>query len=242
MRRVLLFLFLLLSPLARADHASDLVKIHLEAIGGQKRIEALQTFRATGKVRLGAQEMETVVLAQAPNKVRIELKGGGANLVQAYDGSNPPWQYNDSEPGAHPRLIDGPAGREFADDADFIDPLITLAKQPGLAEYIGSRTVDGIKLEGLRVRRPGHTELELWLDARTYLLHTQFRNRSLGPGRSVRMESRFSEYRPLRGVMIPCRIRVMANGQALVETRLERLEANPPVEARQFTPASISAY
>jgi len=242
MRRAVLSLFLLLTPLARADHATDLVRIHLEAIGGLKRVEALRSLRATGKVKLAGQEMETVVLAQAPNKVRIELKGGGANLVQAYDGSNPPWQYNDSEPGAQPRPIDGAAGREFADDADFIDPLITLVGKPDSIEYLGTRAVDGVKLEGLRVRASGRTELELWLDSRTYLLHSQYRNRTIAPGRTVRMESLFSDYRPLRGVMIPCRIRVLASGKLLVETRLERLEPNPGLDPKQFTPASISAY
>jgi hypothetical protein len=205
-------------------------------------VEALKAMRATGTVRLGGQEMETMVLAQAPNKVRIELKGGGANLVQAYDGKNPPWQYNDSEPGAHPRQIEGAAGREFSDDADFIDPLISLASKPVAAEYLGSREADGVKLEGLRVREPGHTELELWLDSRTYLLHSQYRTRNLGPGRTVRMESQFSEYRMLRGVMIPCHIQVLAAGRLLVETHLARLEANPVIDEQQFTPASIKAY
>lgn len=67
---------------ARADRMDDIAAIHVEAIGGRARIEALGALRATGQVVTGGQRARFVLIAARPNRIQLETEAGGRTLVQ----------------------------------------------------------------------------------------------------------------------------------------------------------------
>ncbi|MCI0436242.1 MAG: hypothetical protein L0271_21755, partial [Gemmatimonadetes bacterium] len=87
-----LLLALTVSPLAaRDERAEEIARIHLEAIGGERRVEALQAMRATGHVFTSGTRVRFTLIAARPDRIRLETEGNGRTLVQASDGVEPPW-------------------------------------------------------------------------------------------------------------------------------------------------------
>ena len=70
----------------RADQAADIAQIHLEAIGGRQRIEALIGLRMSGVVVLGEKRVRFTMIAARPDRVRLETGDNGRTLVNASDG------------------------------------------------------------------------------------------------------------------------------------------------------------
>src|SRR3954470_22432430 len=118
------FVIFLVSTL-RADRAEDLMRIHIEAIGGRERIDALGSLRATGKVSFpGGKQVSFTLLAARPARVRIETQLAGRTLVQATDGREPPWEF---DTGAWPpvyRTMPEATAKTFLADAEFDDPFV----------------------------------------------------------------------------------------------------------------------
>ena len=49
------------------------------------------------------------------------------------------------------------------------------------------------------------------------------------------METRYGDFRPVAGVIVPFRISVYVGDRLLNETVIESVEANPPLEASVFS-------
>lgn len=77
-RSLIVLLLGTLLPGARADRIAEIMEIHVAAIGGRERIEALRSFRAEGHVlsATGAQ-VKFTMLAARPGQVRVETERGG---------------------------------------------------------------------------------------------------------------------------------------------------------------------
>lgn len=82
----LLTLFLALVGAARADSADDIARIHTEAIGGKQRMNLLRTLRARGLVNIGDRVLTFLLIAERPNRLRMETQAQGRRLIQGTDG------------------------------------------------------------------------------------------------------------------------------------------------------------
>ena len=55
---------------AQADPVADIIAIHIAAMGGASRIEALKALRATGEVTSGGKTVRFTLIAARPDRVR----------------------------------------------------------------------------------------------------------------------------------------------------------------------------
>ncbi|MDP3070734.1 MAG: hypothetical protein Q8N18_10615 [Opitutaceae bacterium] len=220
--------------LPAAESIAELSALHLAAMGGAERVAALRSLRATGEVEAGGKRLRFELLAARPDRVRLETTDQSRRVVQGTDGVEPAWE---AELGATPpRSVAMPAAaaRVFAADGEFDDPLIGGEARGYVIEEAGQIEVDGVNLNRLLVTRRLTESFWLLLDPKTYLIVRRVEHRATVLGRRVEVVTRYGDFRPVDGVLHAHRIEVVVDGQRAQLTRIDRIEANPPVEKEIF--------
>lgn len=220
---------------ARAMPMNDLIRIHAEALGGSQRIEALKALRASGHVVAGNQRLRFTMYAARPDQVRLETQSGARTLVQATDGKEPPWEFDTGTWPPRYRAMAESNVKTFTADAEFDDPLIAGAKRGYTFDYAGEVEVDDRKLLRVLVTRKMTETFSLLLDARSYLILLRVEQRQTIGGRPSQVVTRFDDFRPVEGVLMPHEITLMIDGKVSQQTKIERIDANPTITADTFT-------
>lgn len=224
---------LVCATVARADRMEEITRMHLEAIGGQKRVEALSSLRATGQVLIGGKRVRFTMTAARPNLLRLETENTGRTLVQGYDGKNEPWEFDTgSWPPRYRSLAEG-AQKTFIADAEFDDPLVGGAKRGFKLEYVDVVLEEGRPLLRVRVTRDAAT-YALLVDPNTYLIAWRVEERKTATGEETRILTYYDDYRAINGVLIAHRLSVVVNGKPSQQTAIERVDANPKHGADTF--------
>lgn len=218
---------------ASATYVEDMARVHLEAAGGHEAHAALRCLRATGVTRIGGQELHFILYAARPRNVRIETLGGNGTLVRAFDGLHAPWQKRDLV-GPPTRLARGTED-DFTAEAEF-DNLLYDTKARGIElEEAGTAEVNGRACLRILATVRLTEAYTLYLDEETMLVVRRDQRKSRA-GRTVVVETYYSDFRPVAGVMLPFRIRVQVGGKVASETEIAELIANPDTPPDFFTP------
>jgi hypothetical protein len=221
-------------PNALADRSDDVARIHLEALGGKERVAALAAMHATGAVVSRAGRVRFTMVAARPNRLRLETGSGNRTLVQATDGVNPSWEFDTGK--WPPRYQNMPEniGRTFATDAEFDDPLVGGKERGYTFEYSGETTVENRRLLRIQVSRPPGETFAVLIDEDTYLITMRVEKRAGGGGKSLQIQTRYDDYRPVEGVLLPHRITVVVDGEITQQTLIDDIDPNPPLTAETF--------
>lgn len=235
-----IFLFLAIATAGgaaetRAARDHELAQIHTEALGGRKRIEALSALRATGEVIAGGKRVRFTMIAARPDRIRLETEGGGRTLVQGTDGVEPPWEFDTGTWPPRYRDMAAANAATFKADAEFDDPLVSGEKRGYSIESAGEAEVDGRKLLRVLVSRKRAESFQLLLDPQSYLIILRVDQRQTAEGKPVLTVTRFDDFRPVSGVLLPHLVTMIVDGKATQTTRIDRIDPNPPTSADTFS-------
>lgn len=220
---------------AATDPLTDLARIHVEAIGGRQRIERLSALRATGHVTSGGKRVRFTLTAARPNRVRIETELGGRTLVQATDGKEPPWEFDTgSWPPRYQPMKDSVA-KTFIADAEFDDPLVAGEKRGYTFEPAGEIQANGKALRRVLVTRNLTETFSVLVDPDTYLMVARIEQRTSTAGRQLHIFTRYEDFRPVEGVLLPHEITVLMDGRITQQTKIDQITANPKLTDDTFT-------
>ena len=206
----------------------------MEVIGGKERIDALVGLHASGYVLTGGKKVRFTMIAVRPNRLRLETGAEGRSLVQASDGVDVPWKFNTSvwPPRYEPMGVT--EGRVFASDSEFDDPLVAGSARGFVCDYAGELEVAGRKVVRILVTRKLTDTFSLLVDAETYFIVARIEHRNSVGGRRVEIVTRYEDYRPVDGVLVPHKVAVLSDGKIMQHTVIENVEANPLVTAEIF--------
>lgn len=234
-RPLLVCLLVLCAGTARltADLAADLARISVEAAGGAAAHEALRGLRAVGVTRVGEREASFILYAERPARLRVESLGPNGSLVRAGDGVHAPWRKD--APRSPPRRLGREEEREFLFDADFDQPLHDFARRGISLDFAGDAVIDGRRVQKILAVVRFTEVVTLYIDEETRLLVRRDQTRRVR-GRETVIETHYSDFRPLAGVVLPWRVKTVADGRVLTETIIETMDANPPLPAGFFAP------
>lgn len=231
---------LAVAPL-RADEAADIARIHLEAIGGHARMSALVAMRVAGVVVIGEQRVKFTMIAARPDRVRLETENNGRTLVNATDGVEPPWEFDTGTWPPRYRVMSDAAARVFTADADFDDPLVAGPARGFTLEYGGKVEVEGRKLLRVLVTRKLTETFSVLVDEETYFIVLRVERRATVAGRMRQIVTRYADFRPVDGVLLPHRVTLEADGRTEQTMIMERIETNPAVTPEIFTRPKVAA-
>ena len=230
-----LCLCLLAAAAARADQAEDIAQIHLEAIGGRHRLETLTGLRMSGVVSMGAKRLQFTMIAARPNRVRLETAGDGRTYVNASDGVEPPWEFDTGTWPMRYRAMSEDAAKIFTADAEFDDPLVAGPARGFVLEYSGEVEMEGRKLLRVLVTRKLVETFTLLIDEETYFILLRVEERSTVGGRKRQIITRYDDFRPVDGVLLPHKITLTTDGRVEQETMIEKIETNTELTPETFT-------
>ena len=222
---------------ARADFADDLSRVHLEAMGGREAQAALVGLRATGVTHISGKEVSFILYAARPRSIRIETLGETGTLVRVFDGVHAPWQKSDLL--APPIRLAEAAEGDFVMEAEFDDLLYDFRARGIELEDAGRAEVAGRSCIRLLATVRLTESYTLYVDEET-LLVTRRDQRKTVRGRMAVVETYFSDFRPVAGVLQPFRIRVQSGDRVITETEISEVVANPGVPADFFAPPVAS--
>jgi len=118
--------------------------------------------------------------------------------------------------------------------ANIVGPLVHWKAKGHTVELLGKETVDGREAYKLKVTLSSGGEQMDFLDAETALLVRRDTTRTLG-GQQLELQTTFSDFRPVGGVVFPHLIRSSAKGRAdLLEIIVEEAELNMPLDDARF--------
>ncbi|AHF89977.1 hypothetical protein OPIT5_06830 [Opitutaceae bacterium TAV5] len=213
----------------------ELIRRHLQAIGGREAVSALRAIAVKGTIRFDgrAQHLQFNMWSARPNRVLIQTVTAERTLTEGYDGANPPWVL-DSREGA-PVDMKPASVRAFIADAEFDDILVASLDRNGISiDYAGEARVNGRPAARYLVTQNFTEVSHLFVDLET--LHIVRRDVSSRTNAfPIPVQNYYSDYKPVKGVMLPTRITQKQNGRIVYVVINEHIEANPPVDAVFFS-------
>jgi hypothetical protein len=239
MRRFLQSLLFLVALAARGagtdGPADELARIHIAAMGGAERIAALKALRATGQVFAAGRRVRFSFVAERPDHVRVETEAGGRTLVQASDGREPPWEFDTGRWPPHYDPMPEAVARTFLADAEFDDPIVAGARRGFALKLDGEADVDGTKLVRVVVTWKQKERFLLMVDPETYLIRLRVEQRANGAGKPVQVITRYGDFRPVNGVLLPYEVTVIIDGKITQQTKIDSIDPNPQISSETFS-------
>jgi outer membrane lipoprotein-sorting protein len=223
----------------QAQTADELVAKNLAAKGGVAKLKAVQGMRISGHVTLpsaqGGVEIPMTILTKRPNRFRQESTVQGTKIVIAFDGTQA-WMVNPLMGADTPRPITGDQAELLKQQADLDGPLMDYKTKGTTIEVVGSETLDGKRVNKLKVTPKSGRVVYLYLDAETGLETKTTMDAPADPNSGAppaMLEIQFSNYQNVGGLMMPHSISQKLNGQ-VAQVNIDKIELSPAIEDSVF--------
>jgi hypothetical protein len=237
---LLLTFTLILSIAGNCQHPPTVERIvarHIEALGGQQKIDAIHSivFRLT--YREGDFVMPHGYMAKMrpyyktlgdPKNLRVDVNEG-------FDGSA--WEYY-SDPGVVLRTV-GAAAAAARHGTELIDSLIDAGMLGARIAFASEEAFAGKPAYKLHVTLADGFEKDLFVDEQSFFI---LGDRRAAPvhafGAAVQSENQFSDYRPVNGVLFPFTVREVeiATGKELNSVTMQSITVNENFDLSYFSP------
>ncbi|MEA2490161.1 MAG: hypothetical protein QOH21_1953 [Acidobacteriota bacterium] len=184
---------------AAAPDADEIVRRHLEAIGGA-RWEKVQSLLVKGSGPVGS----FVWVWKRPGKFRSEERDdtySGKTLVTAFDGTTA-WIADPFKGPATPRRMKPDEQQRWQNGFVILSDLLDLPSTGVSVQLLGQEPVNQRPAWKLSLNRPGREEVTLWIDAETYYLVQRARVLTAPWGEDRNVVQVLSDYRKVDGVVV----------------------------------------
>ncbi len=217
---------------SKALEADEIVKKHVEAIGGSKNIGALETLHAKGRLEQGGIELPFSLWMKRPNKSRVDVGPMGQVAIVGYNGKTV-WWVNRLLGITEPTQMPEEYAKVVLRWTDFESPLVDYEKKGHRVEYEGEEKVEAGALHKIKLTLSIGDVWHVYIDGNTYLEVKRTFQQTYG-GQSKEVTTWFRGYALVNGVNV---YRVI-EGEGLDGTPYTMtfltFEANTPVGDARF--------
>jgi hypothetical protein len=231
---------LLALPLC-AQTADEIVSKYIKTIGGMEKIDAIKSFRRSGKFTGGGGfEARVSEEKKRPNHVRQEFSIQGMTGVTAYDGKNgwkiEPWQgKKDPEP------LGEEEKKGIIEDSDFEGPLVNYQAKGNKVEYVGTEPVEGTDAYKLKVTLKSGDVEYFYMDT-DYFVPIKIDTKRFVRGEEREYETSLGDYKEAGGWYLPYSYETNAKGsQNKQKVTYEKVEVNVPIPDTRFVEPAMTA-
>lgn len=212
--------------------ADEVIAKYIEAIGGQKAIDAVKSMRVTAKLTMGGgMEAPMVIESKRPDKVRVEFTFQGMVATQAYDGKIG-WSIMPFAGKTEPEKMPPDQVKMFEDQADMDGPLVDYKKKGHQVELIGKDEIEGSDVYKLKVtKKNGNVEYH-YLDVE-YFIPIKMEGKRKFQGTEMEYAVVYGDYKEVNGLLIPHSIQQQGGGSGGNIT-LEKVEMNVLIPDERF--------
>ena len=188
-----------LSGVAATPDVDEIVRRHVAAIGGAARWQSVDSLVVRGSGEYGT----FTWVWKRPGKMRTEEREveGGRTLVTAYDGTTG-WQSNPFRQPT-PKKLDSGELQRWQNGVAIRSDLLDLPAKGATLSLLGQEKVNGRNAYKLSLKRSGRGDVQLWIDAESFLLVQRARTTAAPWGEIKTVATALRDYRNVNGVMIP---------------------------------------
>ena len=237
MLRIVAVLMMAAAPAAFAYSAAELAAKNVEAKGGLEKLNALQSMRLEGKLRVNGDSIELgfVTLVKGPHSIRYEATLQALTQVQAYDGTQA-WQINPFQGRKDPEKLSADDAKGLGEDAaDFAGPLVDYQKKGYTLDYLGTEDIDGTDAYKLRVTRANGDITYVYLDPDAFL-EIRTVNRRIEHGVPNETITDYGDYEKVSGVYVALAREFWTKGSNdHQKIQYEKAQANVTADDGQFS-------
>lgn len=191
----------LLTVSAFGQTADELLEKNLKAMGGKDKLQAVQSMRMTGKMKMGPMEAPMTIVKARPAETRVDFTIQGMTGTSAFDGTTG-WTLMPFMGNKDPQKMTEAQLKDIRVEADFDGPTYDYKAKGNKVEYVGKVDVEGTPTYKLHVTTKEGKESNVYLDAESYLVIRAEGTRNI-QGADVEMESTIGDYKTVDGLTLP---------------------------------------
>ena len=237
------FACLLVASLAgaavQAQTVDELIEKSLKASGGREKVEAVKSFRMTGKmVAPQGMEIPMVMEYKQPDKIRTEATIQGMTMIQALNGKEG-WMVAPFMGKKDPEKMSADDVKQAEEQLDSFD-MLTKYKQKGhTIELAGKEDIEGTPAYKLKVTKKNGDISHLYLDAESYLL-VKTNGKTNVQGQVVESDTILGDYKAVDGVLYPHSVETQLKGMpGKMVLTFSKIEINPALEDSRFAMPAV---
>ncbi len=205
--------FLATANFVLAQTAEEILKKHIEAVGGLEKLAAIKTLKISGKSSRGGGRFEAkfVRYIKLPNMVRNEMEMRGQTMVQAYDGEKA-WGIMPFRGSSEPQEFPGGRGESVLRMADLTGPLVHAREKGFEVELAGQEEFEGTEVFKLKVTDKDGGVFHSFIDDEYFLEIKRSVERTSPDGEKVEVTTLFSDFKPVSGIMVAHSVTTQGGG------------------------------
>ncbi|MSU46794.1 MAG: hypothetical protein EXS42_06650 [Lacunisphaera sp.] len=138
-RRLILFLTLAATTHAQLGH--EIAQKHAARAG--ERLAMLTALRAEGRTFINGEVVPFLLVAQRPNRLRVENFTPLRRALQVCDGEQAPWISHTEVKGGAPQDMTESDAKDFIANADLDGPLVNSSAKGYTVDYAGEESIEG---------------------------------------------------------------------------------------------------
>jgi len=233
MKKLILICTVLLSAIAQAQTAEEIIQKFDAHLGGLNKFKNVQSFKMTGNITVQGMELPITMQAIPGKAVRTDVEVMGSSVVSAYkDGKG--WKVNPFAGAQEPTDM---TDKELADALEQTDAEISLIsyKDKGASvELMGKETVQGQETYKIKYTpKSGGVPSFYYLNTATSALVKSSKRTEI-MGTEMEIETLYSNVQEVDGLKFYLGMQQTAGGQELQDIRFDKIELNVPINEKIF--------
>jgi len=227
-----LALFLVGGMTVQALTVDEVIKNHIDAVGGMDKLKSIQTMKVTLKFQTQGIEGPAVVYTKRPNLFRLEATIQGMQLVQAFDGETG-WMISPFGGNPEPQKLNEQQTRDLAEEADIDGPLVDHDKKGHTVELLGEEELEGTPVYKLKLTLKSGNIRYIYLD-KEYFLPIKITSKVKQGETEYEVDTYQGDYKEVDGMMMAHSTEIKMGGQTMRTLTVEKVEMNEALDDAMF--------
>jgi outer membrane lipoprotein-sorting protein len=217
---------------AKAQNADEIVKKHIEAIGGIENWKKVQSVKMVGSINAQGQELTITRTVVQDKAFRMDMTIAGMENYQIVT-TTEGWNYFPVGGQTKPEAMTADEVKESAIELDIQGPLVNYKEKGITITYLGKDDIEGTECYKLKITYKDGKETTMCFDASNYYLIREVQKLKAN-GKEMQVTMNFSNFKKMDiGILMP-----MTLGTDQGNITLKTIEINPKLDESTFKPKS----
>lgn len=219
---------LLVSSIASAQTAEEVIDRYLKSNGGKKNFDAIKTITMEGVFSMPAMGFEATmeIKKKRPTKYYSNTESEMGNFVQAYDGETA-WWTNPMMGITKPTKIDPAMAKQVKSQAQFHPPFVNYKQDGHKVAYVSSEKIGEKPADKIKLTTKDGEETFFYFDKGNHQVVKMMTSRSMG-GQTVSVEVSFSDFKKVEGMFFPSVMNI-SSGMQEMQMNFDTIEVNAEI-------------
>lgn len=233
MKKMILALTCLITGLAHAQTADEIVASNAKAIGGLDNFKALKTVKMNGEVSMQGNDFSMTLQIINGRASRTDIEVMGQSVVNCYkDGKG--WKINPFAGAETATDVTADELEELRLASNIANPLIDYKSRGSSIELKGTVDVEGVKCyDILLTPKDGKHPVHYFIDTKDYTVIKSTSTRSM-QGSDTEVETFYSNYKDVNGLRFAFTRTMKIGGEVFQEASFQSIELNVTIDEKIF--------